>query len=115
MRPIRVGALSCCTVGGGIGTAMLSHLVYPHAPGGIWLLPYACSAMLGILIILLCSLCLVAVFGSLGRQGWALAVLCLLLGRNVPRLPVADEDDMAGIRNNGADKQESQHDVEDGQ
>jgi hypothetical protein len=115
MRPLRVGVLSCCTVGGGIGTAMLSHLANPHVPAGIWLLPYAYSVVLAILLILLCSLCVIAVFGSPGRQGRALVVLCVLLGREVPRLPAADADNSADIGNNGADSPESQHDAEDGQ
>jgi hypothetical protein len=94
MHPIRVGVLSCCTISGGIGTAMLSHLAHPHAASGVWLLPYAYLGVLGILLALLCSLCMMAVFGSPRRRGWALAVLCVLLGRNVPRIPVARIDDM---------------------
>jgi hypothetical protein len=112
MRPIRVGVLSCCTVSGGIGTAMLSRIVYSHAVSGVWLLPYAYLGLLGILLALLCSLCLVAVFGSSDRRGWALAVLCVLLGRNVPPIPEADTADMADIQNRGDDTRQPQYDVE---
>jgi hypothetical protein len=96
MRPLRAGVTSCCLVGGGVGTVMMSRLASVHGQGGGYArcLPVAYFSLLGLLATLVCSLCFVAVFGSPGRKGWALAVLCVLLNRPVPSVPTeagADE------------------------
>lgn len=96
MRPIRVGIVSCCGLGAGIGTAEISGIVPRRDIVGAWLLPSAYLVLLGILLTLLCTLCLIAVFGSPGRRDRALAVLCVLLGRVIP--PVPPEDGPQAIR-----------------
>lgn len=101
MRPIRVGIVSCCALASGIGTAELSGIVPGRDTIGAWLLPSAYLVVLGILLILLCSLCLIAVFGSPGRRGWALAVLCVLLDRKVPPVPPDDGPHAIGRRHQG--------------
>jgi hypothetical protein len=100
--------LSCCAFGGGISTAAISRLFSVRGTTGAWLLPFAYFAVLGVLLALLCSLSLMAVFGSAARKGWALAVLCVLLGRSVPPVPVEGQPRTTATDNKEQPPSESQ-------
>ena len=80
MISLRVGVMTS----GAISTVAVSSVSLHDAYGGFRLLHLVSIAYLGlacVLVALILTLSITAVFGSLSRRAWSLATLSVLLGR----------------------------------